>query len=53
MKSLGLEKNEGEGHLEVIPWQETNEFNGSLIRPPVSELCRVESHMKMSFIDTS
>ena len=45
-------KHGGEGPLEVMACQETNRFNGSLIQPPVSELCRAESRMKMSFRDT-
>ena len=45
---IGPLKNKGEGHLEVI----TCEVNGFSIRLLVSELCPVESHMKMSFRDT-
>ena len=32
--------------------QETNGADGSSIRPPVAELCRVAGRMKMSFRDT-
>ena len=40
------------GPLEVMEFQETNEFDVSSIPPLVAELCRVESRMKMLFKDT-
>ena len=45
-------KHGGEGPLEVMACQDTNEFYGSSSRPLIVELCRVGSHMKMSFRDT-
>ena len=45
-------KHGGEGPLEVMEFQETNGVDKSSIQPSVSELCRVKSHMKMSFRDT-
>ena len=35
-----------------MEFQETNRVDGSPIQPLVAELCRVESRMKMSFMDT-
>ena len=35
-----------------MAFQETNGFDGSSIRPPVTELCQVAGCMKMSFKDT-
>ena len=52
IKVTGPWKHYGEGPLEVMAFHETNRVKNSSIRPPVIELCRVESCMKMSFKDT-
>ena len=45
-------KQSGEAPLYVVTCQETNRVDGSSIRPPVDDLCPVESFLKMWFMDT-
>ena len=45
-------KHGGEGPLEVMACQETNELYILSILPLVVELCQAASRMKMSFRDT-
>ena len=45
-------KHGGEGPLYIVACQEANGVDGSSIRPPASDLCRVESRVKMWFRDT-